>query len=67
MLSGSVERFTFWRLRVKVDIYRSRTYICHVARKPQLTLIDLNRRLLYGSRRFDPRTIIIVNQWKHGD
>ena len=36
--------YMFWRIQVKVDICRSRTHICHVVMKPQLRLIDLNRR-----------------------
>ena len=48
---------------MKVDICRSRTHIWHVVRNPQLGLIGLNRCLLYGKRRLDPRTIIVVNQW----
>ena len=52
---------------MKVDICRSRTYMCRVVRKPELALIDSNHRLLYHNRRLDPRTIIVVNQWKHGD
>jgi len=51
---------------VKVDICRSRTCICRVVGKPLLALIDSNRRLLYGNKRLDPRTIIVVNQWNHG-
>jgi hypothetical protein len=34
----------FWRSRVKVDIYRLESYICHVVRDPQLGIIDSNRR-----------------------
>ena len=48
---------------MKVDICRSRTCICHVVGNPQLGLIGLNHRLLYGKRRLDPCTIIVVNQW----
>jgi hypothetical protein len=33
-----------WRIRVKVDICRLESYICHVVRDPQLGLIDSNRR-----------------------
>ena len=45
VLSGSVDRFMFWRIRVKVDICKSETgtYKYRVVRKPQLGLIDLNR------------------------
>jgi hypothetical protein len=48
---------------VKVDIYRSGTYICRVVGNPQLGLIGSNRHLLYGNRRLDSRTIIVVDQW----
>jgi hypothetical protein len=34
----------YWRSRVKVDICRLESYICHVVRDPQLGIIDLNRR-----------------------
>ena len=51
---------------MRVDICRFRTCKCCVVRKPQLGQIDLNRCLLYGNRRLDPRTIILVNQGKHG-
>jgi hypothetical protein len=33
----------FWRIQVKVDICRLKSYICHVVRNPQLGIIDLNR------------------------
>ena len=66
VFSGSADRFPFWRIQVKVDMCRSRTYICCVVRKPQLALIDSNHHLLYGNRRLVPCTIIVVNQWKHG-
>ena len=46
---------------MKVDMCRSGTYICRVVRKPQLALIDSNHRLLYGNRRLDSRTMIVVN------
>ena len=48
---------------MKVDICRSGTYICRVVGNPQLGLIGSNRCLLYGKRRLDPRTIIVINQW----
>jgi hypothetical protein len=34
----------FWRIRVKVDIYRLKSYICRVVRNPQLGIIGSNRR-----------------------
>jgi hypothetical protein len=34
----------FWRIRVKVDIYRLNSYICRVVRGPQLGIIGSNRR-----------------------
>jgi hypothetical protein len=34
----------FWRIRVKVDICRLKSCICHVVRNPQLGLIDSNHR-----------------------
>ena len=43
MLSGGANPFSFWRIRVKVDIRRSRTCICRVVRKPQLGQTDSNR------------------------
>jgi hypothetical protein len=33
-----------WKIRVKVDICRLESYICHVIRDPQLGIIDSNRR-----------------------
>ena len=51
---------------MKVDICRYRTRICRLVGKPQLALINSNHCLLYGNRRLDPRTIIVVNQWNHG-
>ena len=47
---------------MKVDICRSRTCICRVARKPQLGLIDSNRRAPQLWR-LDPLTYIVINQW----
>jgi hypothetical protein len=34
----------FWRIRVKVDLYRLESYISRVVRDPQLGIISLNRR-----------------------
>jgi hypothetical protein len=34
----------FWRIRVKVDIYRLESYICRVVRDPQLGIIGSNHR-----------------------
>jgi hypothetical protein len=34
----------FWRIRVKVDICRLKSYMRRVVRNPQLGLIDSNRR-----------------------
>jgi hypothetical protein len=34
----------FWRIRVKVDICRLKSYVCRVVRNPQLGIIDSNRR-----------------------
>ena len=44
VLSGGANPFTFWRIREKVDICRSRNYICRVVENLQLGLIDSNRR-----------------------
>ena len=67
VLSGSADWYMFWRIRVNIDICKSktRTYICRVVRKPQLGLIDSNRRAprLW---RLDSLLYIIVNQQKHG-
>jgi hypothetical protein len=40
----ALDPVTFWRIRVKVDICRFESYICRVARDPQLGIIDSNRR-----------------------
>jgi hypothetical protein len=52
----AVDLFMFWRIQVRVDMCRSGTCICRVVRKPQLGLINLNRRAprLW---RLDPLTI----------
>jgi hypothetical protein len=34
----------FWRIQVKIDICKLKSYICHVVRDPQLGIIDSNRR-----------------------
>jgi hypothetical protein len=34
----------FWRIRVKVDLCRLKSYISRVVRDPQLGIIDSNRR-----------------------
>jgi hypothetical protein len=34
----------FWRIQVKIDICKLKSYICHVVRDPQLDIIDSNRR-----------------------
>jgi hypothetical protein len=34
---------TFWRIRVKVDIYRFESCICRAVRDPQLGIIGSNR------------------------
>jgi hypothetical protein len=62
ILSGNANPFTFREIRVKVDMCRSGTYICHVVRKPQLGLINSNR-CASQRRRPDPLTYIVVNKW----
>jgi hypothetical protein len=32
----------FWRIRVKVDICRLKSYMCHMVRNPQLGITGLN-------------------------
>jgi hypothetical protein len=49
---------------VRVDECRLATYICRVVwESPSWVLIGSNRRLLYGKRRLETRTIIVVNKW----
>jgi hypothetical protein len=40
----ALDPVTYWRSRVKVDISRLESYICHVVRDPQLGIIGSNRR-----------------------
>jgi hypothetical protein len=40
----ALDPIMFWRIQVKVGIYRLESYICRVVRDPQLGIIDLNRR-----------------------
>jgi hypothetical protein len=40
----ALDSVTFWRIRVKVGIYRLESYICRVVMDPQLGIIDSNRR-----------------------
>jgi hypothetical protein len=51
----------FWRIRVKVDICRFESYICHVVRDPQLGTIDSNRRCS-SVKRLDSLFNIIVKK-----
>jgi hypothetical protein len=48
VLSGGANPFLFWRIRVKVDICRSGTCICHVVRDPQLGFNRFESSLLLG-------------------
>jgi hypothetical protein len=40
----ALDSVMFWRIRVKVDICRLKSYICRVVRDPQLGIIGSNRR-----------------------
>jgi hypothetical protein len=40
----ALDPVTFWRIRVKVDIYRLESYICRVVRDLQLGITGSNHR-----------------------
>jgi hypothetical protein len=55
-----------WKIRVKVDICRLESYICHVVRNPQLGIKSIQIAAASWLRRLDLRSYIVVNKWNIG-
>jgi hypothetical protein len=67
VLSGGANPFLFWRIRVKVDICRSGTCICHVVGNPQLGLIgSMEKRWRDGNEMWCLMQVIDIVQVQTG-